>query len=159
MYGKILTPLNGSFLDEPALRHAVEISHATGAELILLRVVQDPLAAVPEASVGVSPRVIYGAAIRAAKYLQGVSLRLGGDGIRIRTKVLEGDPASTILCYAHRENVDAIVMGTHARRGLSRLFWGSVAETVASTTRRPVILVKRGEIPRTFVAEEYRKAA
>ena len=159
MYGKILIPLNGSFLDELALRHAVELCLATGAELILLRVVQDPLAAVPEASVGVSPRVIYGAAIRAVKYLQGVSLRLGGEGIRIRTKVLEGEPAPTILCYARRESVDAIVMGTHGRKGLSRLFWGSVAEKVAATTRRPVILVKRGKTPGAVAPEEYRKAA
>lgn len=159
MYGKILTPLNGSSLDEIALRHAVEVCHATGAELILLRVVQDPLAAVPEASVGVAPRIVYGAAIRATEYLHGVSLRLGGEGIRIRTKVLEGDPTSTILCYAHRENVDAIVMGTHARKGLSRLFWGSVGEKVASTTKRPVILVKRGKTPGIFVAGEFRKAA
>jgi nucleotide-binding universal stress UspA family protein len=159
MYRKILIPLNGSSLDEIALRNAVEISHATGAELILLKVVQDPLAAVPEASVGVSPRVIYDAAIRAMKYLQGVSFRLGGEGIRIRTKVLEGDPASTILCYAHRENVDAIVMGTRARTGLSKLFWGSVAERVAKTTRRPVILVKRGKGPPMFEVELYPKAA
>lgn len=159
MYGKILIPLDASPLDELALRHAVEISHATGAELILLRVVQDSLAAVPEAAVGMSPRVIYDAAIRAVKYLQGVSFRLGGEGIKIRTKVLEGDPAATILCFAHRENVDAIVMATHARTGLARLCWGSIAEKVAMTTRRPVILVKRGKVPPKFEMARYPEAA
>lgn len=142
MYGKILTPLDGSSFSESALRHAVEISRATGAELILLRVVQDPLAAVPEAAVGAKPRAIYKRAISAYRYLQSLTARLGGEGIKIRTKVLEGDPASTILCYAHRENVDVIVMGTHGRSGLPKMIWGSVAEKVALTTRRPVVLVK-----------------
>jgi nucleotide-binding universal stress UspA family protein len=142
MYGKILTPLDGSSFSESALSHAVEISRATGAELILLRVVQDPLAAVPEAAWGVSPRAVYKTAIRGYRYLQGLTARLSGEGIKIRTKVLEGDPASTILCYAHRENVDVIVMGTHGRSGLSKIIWGSVAEKVALTTRRPVVLVK-----------------
>jgi nucleotide-binding universal stress UspA family protein len=142
MYGKILTPLDGSSFSESALSHAVEIARSTGAELLLLRVVQDPLAAVPEAAVGAKPRAIYKRAISAYRYLQGLTARLGGEGIKIRTKVLEGDPAATILCYAHRENVDAIVMGTHGRSGLSRMFWGSVAEKVALTTRRPVVLVK-----------------
>jgi nucleotide-binding universal stress UspA family protein len=159
MVGRILTPLDGSSLDEIAIHHAAEISHATGAELILLRVVQDPLAAVPEASVGQPPRVVYDAAIRAIRYLQGVSFRLRGEGIRIRTKVLEGDPAATILCYAHRENVDFIVMGTHGRKGLSRLFWGSVAEKVALTTRRPVVLAKGGKTPPALETEGFLKAA
>jgi nucleotide-binding universal stress UspA family protein len=160
MYGRILTPLDGTNLAEVALPHAVEIARATGAELLLLRVVQDPLAAVPEAAVHVQPRVVYGAALRGMKYLHELSARWGGKGIRIRTKVLEGDPASTILCYARRENVDAIVMGTHGRTGLSRLFWGSVAEKVALTTRRPVLLVKRGKGPPAERGEgRYRKAA
>jgi nucleotide-binding universal stress UspA family protein len=142
MYKKILAPLDGSPLSEIALSHAVEISRATGAELILLTVVQDALAAVPEAAVHAKPRAIYKRAIRGYRYLQGLTTRLTGEGIKIRTKILEGDPAATILCYAHRENVDAIVMGTHGRSGLSKLFWGSVAEKVALTTKRPVVLVK-----------------
>jgi nucleotide-binding universal stress UspA family protein len=160
MYGRILTPLDGTNLAEAALPHAVEIARATGAELLLLRVVQDPLAAVPEAAVGVKPRAIYKRAISAYRYLQGLSVRLGGEGVRIHTKVLEGDPAGTILCYAHRENVDVIVMGTHGRSGLSRMFWGSVAERVALTTRRPVVLVKRGKAAPAERGEgRYRKAA
>jgi nucleotide-binding universal stress UspA family protein len=142
MYGKILTPLDGSSFSENALRHSVEIARATGAELLLLRVVEDPLAAVPEAAVGAKPRAIYKRAINGYRYLQGIAVRLSGEGIKVRTKILEGDPASTILCYAHREDVDVIVMGTHGRSGFSRLFWGSVAEKVALTTKRPVVLVK-----------------
>jgi nucleotide-binding universal stress UspA family protein len=154
MYGKILTPLDGSSFSESALSHAVEIARSTGAELLLLRVVQDPLAAVPEAAVGAKPRAIYKRAISAYRYLQGLTARLGGEGIKIHAKVLEGDPAATILCYAHRENVDVIVMGTHGRSGLLRMFWGSVAEKVALTTKRPVVLVKPDKGFRRIPKEE-----
>ncbi len=37
---------------------------------------------------------------------------------------------------------DLIVIGTHGRRGLSRLFLGSVAEGVARVATKPVLLVR-----------------
>jgi len=38
---------------------------------------------------------------------------------------------------------DLIVMGTHGRRGVSRLLLGSVAESVARTAPCPVLLVRK----------------
>jgi nucleotide-binding universal stress UspA family protein len=38
--------------------------------------------------------------------------------------------------------VDVIVMSTHGRSGISRMVMGSVASKVATTTHRPVVLVK-----------------
>ena len=37
---------------------------------------------------------------------------------------------------------DLIVIGTHGRRGLSRLFLGSVAEGVARVATKPVLLIR-----------------
>ena len=37
---------------------------------------------------------------------------------------------------------DLIVIGTHGRRGLARLFLGSVAEGVARVASKPVLLVR-----------------
>lgn len=42
----------------------------------------------------------------------------------------------------NKESVDLIVMGTHGRTGLSRLFMGSVAEDIMRHTTCPVFLVK-----------------
>lgn len=144
MYSKILVPLDGSPLAEAALRHAAELARGTGAEILLLEVAQDGLAAVPEARVHATPVEVYGGAIRGMKYLRKVADRLRRGGITVRCGVLEGDPASAILSFAHRENVDLIVMGTHRRSGIARAMHGSVAEAVAITTRRPVVLVKGG---------------
>lgn len=52
--------------------------------------------------------------------------------------------APTILQYAEEEDVDLIVLGTHGRGGMKRVFIGSVAETVVRRADRAVLTV-RGE--------------
>lgn len=47
-----------------------------------------------------------------------------------------------IAAYAEAWPADLIVVGTHGRRGLSRLFLGSVAEGVARVASKPVLLVR-----------------
>lgn len=44
--------------------------------------------------------------------------------------VRTGDPAHTIVHEAREWGADLVVLGTHGRRGASRVFLGSVAETV-----------------------------
>lgn len=47
--------------------------------------------------------------------------------------IYEGKPAEKIVEIAREQDVDMIVMGTHAREGLDRLFFGSVANEVVRT--------------------------
>jgi nucleotide-binding universal stress UspA family protein len=54
----------------------------------------------------------------------------------------EGNPAGAILQVAKEAHADLIVMGTHGRRGLSRLLMGSVAEQVVRDASCPVLTVK-----------------
>jgi nucleotide-binding universal stress UspA family protein len=58
-------------------------------------------------------------------------------------KLLMGDPAEAIIQLAESENADLIVMGTHGRRGLTRLLMGSVAEAVVRRAKCPVLTVKQ----------------
>lgn len=160
MYSKILVPLDGSPLAEAALDHALDLSHATGARIILVSAAQDSLAAVPEARVHATTREVYARAIRRMTYLQAVAARLRREGEKVQYNVLEGDPASAILSCAHRENVDLIVMGTHRRypfSWFSRMMKGSVAGSVAAASNRPVILVKAREAGRGATAEPARE--
>ena len=50
--------------------------------------------------------------------------------IRCRHQLLHWNPANDIVRLAQEENVDAIVMATHGRTGLTHLLMGSVAEAV-----------------------------
>lgn len=72
-----------------------------------------------------------------------------------RALILVGDPTTTILRAAEDLQVDLLVLGTHGRRGLSRLALGSTAEQVMRRAHVPVLVVKaaapkpapRGSVP------------
>ncbi|GBC62843.1 universal stress protein [Desulfonema ishimotonii] len=55
--------------------------------------------------------------------------------------VLPGDPSQKILEYIRSEGIDCVVIGTHGRRGLEKVFFGSVAERVIGRAEVPVLVV------------------
>jgi nucleotide-binding universal stress UspA family protein len=50
--------------------------------------------------------------------------------------------AQAIVEESRQTNCDLIVMGTHGRRGISRLMLGSDAESVLKSSSVPVLLVR-----------------
>jgi len=56
-------------------------------------------------------------------------------------KVVPGDPAEEIVRYIDEEGIDLVVMGTHGRKGLDRILFGSVANYVVTTSSAPVMTV------------------
>jgi nucleotide-binding universal stress UspA family protein len=70
-----------------------------------------------------------------------VAARLRAQGARVRTDVmLEQRPAAGILAEADATQADLIAIETHGRRGLARLFLGSVADKLVRTGAVPVLL-------------------
>ncbi len=74
----------------------------------------------------------------AEQYLDRVRSEHGQKGWE--THVAEGDASTVIADFASATSADLIVMATHARSGLKRLFLGSVAEDVIRKTRVPVLI-------------------
>ena len=66
-------------------------------------------------------------------------LEVGGD---VETAIEVGRPAATIVEEARERDVDHVVVGSHGRRGVSRLVLGSVAEHVARRSPIPVTIVR-----------------
>lgn len=147
MYSKILVPLDGSGLAERAIQHAVEVARGTGAEIILLRVIQAPLGKIPEVGQSEENVSIREIAAQSTAYLEKIASKITEEGVKVRFVVLEGAADSAILGFAHKENVDILVMSTHGRTGLSKAIMGSVAEKVMLTTKKPVMLVKPEKFP------------
>jgi nucleotide-binding universal stress UspA family protein len=142
MYSRILVPLDGSPLAERALHHAMEIAGREGAEIVVVRAVDVPLAVIPETGFADEMAAVDEIFAEARSYVDGVVASASKDGYRMRGEVAKGIPEDIILGAADRENVDVIVMSTHGRTGLSRWLMGSVAEAVMTSTRRPLLLVK-----------------
>jgi nucleotide-binding universal stress UspA family protein len=63
-------------------------------------------------------------------------------GIRVTSLVAEGEPARQIVRTAQSWKADLIVLGTHGRTGLTRLFLGSVAIRVVAMAACPVVTVR-----------------
>jgi nucleotide-binding universal stress UspA family protein len=57
-------------------------------------------------------------------------------------RMIQGEPAATIVRIAEEEKADMIVMSTHGRTGLMRMLMGSVAEEVVRKAKCPVVTVK-----------------
>ena len=56
-------------------------------------------------------------------------------------KILFGDPAQEILRTIESEEIDMVIMGTHGRKGLEHVFFGSVAENVVKKSSVPVLTI------------------
>ncbi len=73
-------------------------------------------------------------------------------GIKYELLTHLGEPAGAIIKTARRNAADVIVMGTHGRRGFSRVLLGSIAEMVLREAPCPVLCVRRGEPGTNLVA-------
>lgn len=56
--------------------------------------------------------------------------------------VVSGYAAEEILDYAQEKDMDMIVMGTHGRKGIDRVLFGSVAEKVVKSAEMPVLTIR-----------------
>jgi nucleotide-binding universal stress UspA family protein len=78
----------------------------------------------------------------ARHHLDGLAAKATKAGVRVRTLLVEGTPAREIPRLAKRARADLLVIGTHGRTGLARLFLGSVASGVVATATCPVMTVR-----------------
>jgi nucleotide-binding universal stress UspA family protein len=141
---RILHATDFSSASGAAFTKAVELARANRAELLLAHVVSP---VVPMSADGfVSPKVyadIEAAAGAAArKQLATLTARAQKAGVRARPVVLEGVPHDQIARAARSKRADMVVIGTHGRTGLAKLFLGSVAGRVVAQATCPVLTVR-----------------
>ncbi|MFB6129713.1 MAG: universal stress protein [Salinigranum sp.] len=141
MSDRILVPIDDSSQSTEALEYALDLYD--GATFVLLHVV-DPQAWISSDEFG---DVIYSDRLEEAEKEQGEELlaeasEIAADaGADAETVTLVGRPAPSIVEYLEDHDVDAVVMGSHGRRGLDRIFLGSVAEAVTRQSDVPVTIV------------------
>jgi nucleotide-binding universal stress UspA family protein len=126
----ILVPLDGSPESNAALPLALTLARATGASIVLLRVMSH---ADPEATE------------LATTNLRKIAHELTGSGISVTSAVRQGRVAEEILAEIQEQSAALVVMRTHARAGVERAFLGSVADQVLARCAVPVVLMRPGE--------------
>jgi nucleotide-binding universal stress UspA family protein len=60
---------------------------------------------------------------------------------KVHWTVRGGDIAEEIIAYAKEVQADLLILGTHGRKGIDRVVFGSVADRVAKMSPTPVLLV------------------
>jgi nucleotide-binding universal stress UspA family protein len=76
------------------------------------------------------------------RQLQRLVSDVQGDGETIELHVGTGSPAEQISSLAEKLDADLVIVGTHGRRGFSRLWMGSCAEAVVRRAPCPVLVVR-----------------
>lgn len=74
------------------------------------------------------------------KYREHYTTKIGNE-IPCEIVTKSGREESEILTFAKNEHVDIIVMGTHGKTGIKRVFFGSVAEAVIRYSPIPVFII------------------
>lgn len=64
------------------------------------------------------------------------------EGVEVKSEVVVGYAAEEIIDIAAKEDADLIVMGTHGRKGIDRILFGSVAERVVKNSHVPVLTIR-----------------
>ena len=146
MYNTILVPLDGSKRAEAILPHAEALAQCHGAKVVFLQVVE------PSSLLGGSEdnylqryqEQLERETKVAETYLAGLEGEFHEKGIEARVRVVHGPVVEAIINAAERENADLIVLASHGRSGLSRVFYGSVAAGILHRADRPLLIIRSG---------------
>jgi nucleotide-binding universal stress UspA family protein len=141
--GPIVVALDGSDLAEQAVPVAAALACRTGAELHLVHV-HVPL---PRDPIHVEGLPVIDEQMRSRRrdheqaYLDGARARLVADTPGL-TRVIDGTPASAVAAYAHGCGAQLVVLTTHGRGGLERVWLGSVADELIRMSSVPVLVLR-----------------
>ena len=141
MVTRVLVPLDDSPLAMRALEYALD--EWSTAEVTVLHVV-DPIDAIYESEVGgpVAAEQWYDSRLAATEALFDRARERAADaGVSLRTATAVGKPGREIVRYVADHDVDHVVLGSHGRSGLERLYLGSVAERVLRRSAVTVTVV------------------
>jgi nucleotide-binding universal stress UspA family protein len=141
-FTSILVPLDGSSYAEQALPLAEYLAELTLSKLDVVMIHQPaPLWYVPESGVGFTG---FDHAVRRKElvYLERVAGRFtAGTSLPAQSTLLDGDVVRAIDEFVQHHSIDLVVMTTHSRTGLSRLWQGSVADSLVRSLSIPVLVI------------------
>jgi nucleotide-binding universal stress UspA family protein len=138
----IVHPTDFSDATEPAFELALENALTLRAELVLVHVMEPMPALADEMYVARRMQIRVEEEAAARKQLDRLLARAKQLEIPASDVLVEGAAAEAIVQAAHERGAALIVMGTHGRTGVRKMFLGSVAERVVATAPCPVLTVR-----------------
>lgn len=147
MYARILVPVDGSRTSDAGLAEGLRLARMSGGRVLLLHVAE-AMPYIPEsATYGVYvPDGAKAAREHGSEVLERCRALAAAEGVAVDSVLVDGDGRHLedfVAEQVRAGNADVIVLGTHGRRGVSRLLLGSDAEQVVRKATVPVLLVRR----------------
>ena len=142
---RILHATDYSKASERALQEAVDFAKQNEAELLVVHVIQPAVPYVAGEDIGAAELYVKleeSTKQEAQRSMNKLVQRLERLKVKAKTLLLRGIPADQIVKAAKNRRADMIVIGTHGRTGLTKLFMGSVASRVISMAQSPVLTVR-----------------
>ncbi len=144
---KILFPVDFTTATDKILPFVKDMVSAFNAKLYLLHVVRSP-----EEFAGFEMGPAWYAALekdltegaeKSMRRLVSEQLEDLGD---VETQIEVGDIVDTIIENVNKNDIDMIIIGTHGRKGLEKVMFGSVAEGVIKDAPCPVLTINPHKI-------------
>ncbi len=147
MYQRILVATDGSTLSRKAVRSAIELAAAVGAELVALNVVPRYPVSYFEGGLTVSADEI--ARTERMWSEQGQALvdkvieAAQAQGVKAKAVVARSDlVAEAIMATARKHKCDLVVMASHGRKGIKRVLLGSETQQVLTHSSVAVLVLR-----------------
>ncbi|MEO8856240.1 MAG: universal stress protein [Burkholderiaceae bacterium] len=144
MYQRILVPIDGSATSDRGLEEAIKLGKLTGAKLRLLHVVDD-LSLASAGGMAYTGDMLGILRAEGGEIVSKAQAQVQARGLEVDTVLndsLAGRVSDIVLAQVGSWGADLIVLGTHGRRGVRRLFMGSDAENIIRASTVPVLLLR-----------------
>jgi nucleotide-binding universal stress UspA family protein len=139
----ILFPTDFSDGSAQALEYAVDMAKRYGAKLHVVHIIYDVAKATGWYVPHVSVNQMYD------EIKQGAQKEIERFGVEelsglkdIERSVITGVPHEEIINFVKKNKIDMIIMGTHGRKGIDRILFGSTAAQVVRFAPCPVLTVR-----------------
>jgi nucleotide-binding universal stress UspA family protein len=144
MFKHFLIPTDGSTVATRAAAAAISLAQRLGARVTVFHAIEElqPLHIEGYVFTRSQRDSFEGRARKAAqKRLDAIGRKARAAGVPFTSLVVAArSPHEGIIAAAKKRKCDVIFMGSHGRRGLSRLIMGSVTQKVLSHSTMPVVV-------------------
>lgn len=140
---RIVVGVDGSKHAEAALEWAIRMAKGMGSEVVAVLGIAPPVY-FDTGYMSTVPPVQFDPEWRAEmkkEFEESWAAPLREAGIKFRTIMEDGRPASVIAKVAEDEDADVIVLGRRGRGGVAELVLGSVSHELVLHSKRPVLLI------------------
>jgi nucleotide-binding universal stress UspA family protein len=147
MYQRILVATDGSDLSRTAVRSAIDLAAAIGAELVALYVVPRYPVSYFEGGIPISIQDIARAEKQWSDKGQAVvdeaQKEAQAQGVKAKAVLVQSDlVAESIMAAATKHDCDLVVMASHGRKGIKRVLLGSETQHVLTHSTVPVLVLR-----------------